>query len=168
MRSTSHNLYSDFFFALFLHLLLLLPASWLTKECVRHLWFTYNENLKSCGCREASKLCKHQVWFPSHIKENKLNSIWKISLAVLEKGTSCHNDSLLHADFEWMLESTRAKPHYLRTRALQRRGAGHAIKAHTQCPRTHKEHPSPCTDCLPPHRVGAQPVPQLFRHICHY
>lgn len=40
--------------------------------------------------------------------------------------------------------------------------AGNAIKAHTQCPRTYKGHPGPCTDCLPPQWVGASVSPSYF------
>lgn len=61
-----------------------------------------------------------------------------------------------------MLESTRAKPHYLRTRALQRRGADNAIKAHTQSPRTHKGHLSPCTDASPHSDLGPSMSPSYF------
>lgn len=102
-----HTIFTQIFlFTLFLHLLLLLPASWLTKECVRHLWFTYNESLKSCGCREASKLCKHQAWFPSHIKENKLNSIWKISLLQCLKKE--HRVTMIHCSMLILSECWRA------------------------------------------------------------
>lgn len=79
---------------LLLHLLLLLPAFWLTKECVWHVWFTRNKSLNSCGCRETLKLCKYQVWFPSHIRENKLNSIWKVSLLQFLKKE--HHVTMIH------------------------------------------------------------------------
>lgn len=133
-----------------MHLLLLLPAFLLTKEFVRHLWFTCNKSLNIFGCKEMLKVCKYQVWFPSNIKENKLNSIWKISFSQHLKKE--HHVTMIRCYMlisSECMESTQAKPYYLRTTALKRRGAGYAIKAHLQCPRTYKGHFCPCADCMP-------------------
>lgn len=110
-RKTQHRWHEKYFCQSFpkellLPLLLLLPALWLTKECVRHVWFTSNESLNSCGCREVLKQCKYQVWFPSHIKENKLNSIWKISLLQCLKKE--HHVTMIHCYMLILSECWRA------------------------------------------------------------
>lgn len=96
------------------------------------------------------KVCKYQVWFPSHIKENKLNSIWKISFSLhLKKEhhvTTIHCNMLILSEY---MESAQAKPYYLRTIALKRREAGYAIKACVPCPRTYKGCFGPQADCMP-------------------
>lgn len=110
---------------LLLHLLLFLPAFLLTKEFVRHVWFTCNKSLNSCGCKEMLEVCKYQVWFPSHIKANKPNSIWKISFSLCLKKE--HHVTMIHCYMlisSKYMESAQAKPYYLCTIALKRRGAG--------------------------------------------
>lgn len=154
-KKTQHRWHRKYFTLslpgeLLLHLFLFLPAFLLTKEFVRHVWFACNKSLNSCGCKEMLKVCKYQVWFPSHIKENKLSSIWKISFSLCSKKE--HHVTMIHCYMlisSECMERTQAKPYYLRTIALKRRGAGYAIMACIRCPRTYKGRFSPRTDCMP-------------------
>lgn len=98
------------------------------------------------------------MWFPSHIKENKLNSIWKISFSLCLKKenhvTVIHCYMLISNE---CIESTDAKSYNLLTIPLKRQGAGYAFRAHIQCPRNYQGHFYPRADCMPSIALSVRP-----------
>lgn len=100
---------------------------------------------RKCWKSVNSKCGSHQTW-------KKTN--WTLSGKYLSH-CACkkeHHVTMIHCYMlisSECMETTQAKPYYLCTTTLKRRGAGCAIKAHIRCPRTYKGHFGPCADCMP-------------------